>query len=251
MALLKQLRSDTAAPLHLLKKAVEHSQNYETALEYLQCALREKGLLMSANKIAGVEGWIVASQAGNTASLVEISCGTDFVARSAAFVELARRVGWSIAFLGVSTAKVEDIPLVDLPETSSVLGYSTVGEAIASAIARLQETIRVERSVVVSAGSCVGVYAHGGPHRELGRIAALVSLSTGNAAVAADVARELVGSAPASIDELWAIDRLDGRGTVGDSVSQAVGSLPAIAALARWERATPASGFELLEGKRG
>lgn len=91
MALLKELRAATNAPLKDCKQALEETNNnYEAAQEWL----KEKGIMKAASKSDRItkEGVVVVQQFGGKTIGVKLACETDFVARNETFRALANRV---------------------------------------------------------------------------------------------------------------------------------------------------------------
>jgi elongation factor Ts len=91
MALLKELRAATNAPLKDCKQALEENDNnYEAAQEWL----RQKWIMKAASKSDRVtkEGVVVVKTFGTKTVGVKLACETDFVARNETFRALAGRV---------------------------------------------------------------------------------------------------------------------------------------------------------------
>ncbi len=89
----KNLRETTGAGMMDCKKALDETQDFQKAVDYL----RAKGLAAAAKKQSRVaaEGLIAAVVKGKLASLVELNCETDFVAKNdsfQAFVQTAANV---------------------------------------------------------------------------------------------------------------------------------------------------------------
>lgn len=79
----KNLRETTGAGMMDCKKALDETQDFQKAVDYL----RAKGLAAAAKKQSRIaaEGLIAAVVKGKLASLVELNCETDFVAKNDAF----------------------------------------------------------------------------------------------------------------------------------------------------------------------
>jgi elongation factor Ts len=89
----KNLRETTGAGMMDCKKALDETQDFQKAVDYL----RAKGLAAAAKKQSRVaaEGLIAAVVKGKLGALVELNCETDFVAKNdsfQAFVQTAANV---------------------------------------------------------------------------------------------------------------------------------------------------------------
>ena len=92
------LREKTGAGMMDCKKALtETDGDMDKAVD----VLREKGLASAAKKAGRVaaEGVVVAyyDEANKVASMVEVNCETDFVAKNEKFVELANKIAVTVA----------------------------------------------------------------------------------------------------------------------------------------------------------
>lgn len=108
---IKELRQRTGAGIHQVKEALEHSNgDIENAILYL----REKGLAKAAKRSGNsAEYGVIESYVhgeGSLAVIVELTCETDFAARSDKFKSIAHDIAMHIAAADPQYAKVEDIP---------------------------------------------------------------------------------------------------------------------------------------------
>lgn len=107
----KQLRAETGAGVLDCRKALESTNgDYEKAV----AMLREKGLAAAAKKadrvaLMGIIGHYVHTGA-QVASLVEVNCETDFVARTDQFQALARDIAMQVVAARPQYLSREDIP---------------------------------------------------------------------------------------------------------------------------------------------
>ena len=107
----KQLRAETGAGVLDCRKALESTNgDYEKAV----AMLREKGLAAAAKKadrvaLMGIIGHYVHTGA-QVASLVEVNCETDFVARTDQFQALARDMAMQVVAARPQYVSREDIP---------------------------------------------------------------------------------------------------------------------------------------------
>ena len=95
----QRLRQATGAGMMDAKRALEESDgDFETAATWL----REKGLAKSVERAdrANEQGAIAVGSTGAAAALVELRCETDFVAKSADFVNLANDIAAAVAERG-------------------------------------------------------------------------------------------------------------------------------------------------------
>lgn len=106
-----KLRELTGVGILAAKKALEqHHGNLEAAIE----ALRKAGQKVAAGKIdratkEGLIGHYVHAN-GKVASLVVVTCETDFVARSQVFQELVHELALQVAATNPQYVRPEDVP---------------------------------------------------------------------------------------------------------------------------------------------
>jgi len=109
--MVKELREKTGAGMMDCKKALE-----ETAGDFDKAAnlLRQKGVAVAAKREAkaAAEGTIGAyvHTGGKIGVLVELSCETDFVARTDEFQNLARNLAMQIAWGNPKHIRRDDVP---------------------------------------------------------------------------------------------------------------------------------------------
>lgn len=109
--MVKDLRQATGAGILDCKKALEQQNgDFDKAVEYL----REKGLAKAANKTsrATKEGLVEAyvHSGGRMGSLIEVTCETDFVARTPEFKELVHDLAMQVVASRPLYVKTEDVP---------------------------------------------------------------------------------------------------------------------------------------------
>ena len=159
----KSLRERTGAGMMDCKKAlVEAEGDTERALDLL----RERGLGKARGKAdrATSDGRIVASISddGSVGALVELNCETDFVARTDDFGAVCDQVAECVR--EAAPADVDALLAMDWKSGG------TVKDALANAVLKLGENLRVSRLVRLEAdGGRIGAYIHAG-----GKIGALV-----------------------------------------------------------------------------
>ena len=178
----KTLRERTGAGMMECKKALlETGGDLDAAAEIMR-----KAGLAEADKKAGrvaAEGTIATAVAtdGRSASLVEVNCETDFVARQPEFQAFAADVARSALASPAATAALGSLALA---------GGSTVDDARRSLVAKIGEKIDVRRAAVLAAPERIGSYVHGT------RIGTIVALKGGDETLARDVAMHVAASNP-------------------------------------------------------
>lgn len=164
--MVRELREKTGAGMMDCKRALaESGGDAEAAVD----VLRKKGLAAAAKKSSRIasEGTVAACVAVESATLVEINCETDFVARTDDFQEFARQVAATVNEKG---PKDVDESLV-LPAGGDV----PLGTLLNEKVAKIGEKISFRRFArfVLPAGSggVIASYIHAG-----GKIGVLVEL---------------------------------------------------------------------------
>ncbi len=127
---------------------VEAEGDMDKAIEIL----RLKGAKGNAKRAdrSTAEGLIAATQSGSTATMIELACETDFVAKGEKFIALADKVLAAIVAAGATT--------LDAANAASVDG-KTVSEVIADEAAIIGEKIEVRRIAVIEADN-FAIYLH-------------------------------------------------------------------------------------------
>ncbi|MCO6451297.1 MAG: translation elongation factor Ts [Caldilineales bacterium] len=110
-AMVKELRTATGAGVLDCRKALEaHDGDFDKAVVYL----REKGLAAAAKKASrdANEGMIghYIHMGAKIATLVEVNCETDFVARTDEFQELAHDLAMHVAAAKPQYLTIEEVP---------------------------------------------------------------------------------------------------------------------------------------------
>jgi len=181
-AMIKELREATGAGILDTKKALEAVDgDFDKAVELL----REKGLARAAKKASreANEGQVAILVKDKGASLVEVNCETDFVARTDDFQ----------AFVNTMAEHVLDNPglatLDDLLESEhKAFAGKTISSVVQEHISKLGENIvvkRFDRYTMAGPGLIEG-YLHPG-----GRIGVLVEVSVEDAAHQGDALTDL------------------------------------------------------------
>jgi len=179
-ATVKELRERTSAGMMDCKRALEACEgDMEKAIEYL----REKGLAAAAKKAGRVakQGLIVGKVEGKQASLIEVNCETDFVAKNDDFQIWVNEL--ALLIIEKQITQVED--LLVQPHAQG-----TVQSELTNKIATIGENMGIRRLAYYSVepNSLVDLYIHGG-----GKIGVLIELSLSDAkCINHDQVKELI-----------------------------------------------------------
>jgi elongation factor Ts len=190
-AQVKELRERTGSGMMECKKAlVDAGGDMDAAIEML----RKTGLAKADKKAGRVaaEGLIAIgmSEDGRSATLVEVNCETDFVAKKAEFQEFANAIAQRI--LAGKPADIEALLAMPLRDGED----SSIELARKSLIASIGENINVRRFDRREATK--GILAH---YQHGVRIGVLVELQGGDAELARDIAMHIAASKPQCVTE--------------------------------------------------
>jgi len=138
--MVKHLRESTGAGVLDCKKALMETGG---DAEKAAALLREKGLAEAAKKMGRVakEGIIaVYSHAGDKlASMVEVNCETDFVARTDEFRQLARDLAMQVAAMKPRYVSIDEVPPEVIEEEKRIYRTQVEGNKPAHVIDRIIE----------------------------------------------------------------------------------------------------------------
>ena len=185
-SLIKELRDLSGAGLMDCKKALEASNNdIDEAIDYL----RKKGISKAAKKADRVaaEGLSTVVIDGNNASIVEVNCETDFVAKNEKFVNLVNKIAELIVKSDVKT--MEEAMSLSTEE-------GTLNDTIVNFTATIGEKISFRRFARLSKTDSqnFGSYIHMG-----GRIAVLTLLEGADEETAKDVSMHAAAMRPSYV----------------------------------------------------
>ena len=185
-SLIKELRDLSGAGLMDCKKALEASNNdIDEAIDYL----RKKGISKAAKKADRVaaEGLSTVVIDGNNASIVEVNCETDFVAKNEKFVNLVNKIAELIVKNDVKT--MEEAMSLSTEE-------GTLKDIIVNFTATIGEKISFRRFARLSKTDSqnFGSYIHMG-----GRIAVLTLLEGADEETAKDVSMHAAAMRPSYV----------------------------------------------------
>ncbi len=150
-ALVKELRERTGAGMLDCKKAlVETDGDIELAIENM----RKSGQAKAAKKAGRIaaEGVILTKVEGNQATMLELNCETDFVARDDSFLKFGNQV--------IDAAAKNNINDMDALNDAEIDG-GKVSEVREALVAKIGENISPRRVINVE-GDNLGAYVHGG-----------------------------------------------------------------------------------------
>ncbi|MEM0910445.1 MAG: translation elongation factor Ts [Pseudomonadota bacterium] len=178
-ALVKELRERTGAGMLDCKKAlVETEGDIEQAIENM----RKSGQAKAAKKAGRIaaEGVIITKVDGNKATMLELNCETDFVARDEGFLAFGDKL--------IAIAAEQGINDIDALSAADFDG-ATVSQARETLVAKIGENISPRRVINVE-GDNLGAYVHGG------RIGVITILRGGDEVLAKDIAMHVAAATP-------------------------------------------------------
>ncbi|MFN7510085.1 MAG: translation elongation factor Ts [Betaproteobacteria bacterium] len=185
--MVKELREKTDAPMMECKKALaEAGGDMAKAEEILRVKLGNKASKAAARVAAeGIVAVHVAADA-KLATLVEVNCETDFVAKNDDFLAFCR----NLAVLVADKNPADVAALSGLP-----LEGGTVDSVRTALVGKIGENMSIRRFERVQAQGRVASYVHGGS-----KIGVLVDVTGGDEARAKDLAMHIAASKPRSVD---------------------------------------------------
>lgn len=178
-AAVKELRDRTGAGMMDCKRALQEVQG---DLDKAIALLREKGLAAAAKRAgrAANQGLIMGQVKGSEASLIEVNCETDFVAKNEDFQEWVQQLADTV--LENKFTSVEQL-------LEHKIDGLTVQEELTNQIATIGENMGIRRVAYYqpAENTLMDLYIHGG-----GRIGVLVALKFANEeAIKSELAEEL------------------------------------------------------------
>lgn len=142
--LIKKLKEATGAPVIRVKKVLEKvSGDEKKAFAILQKEGFEKATERQARHTGQGKIFTYVHHTGKVASLVELLCETDFVARNELFETLGRDIAMQVASMGE-----KDIEKQEFIKDPS----KKVGDLVKEVIAKTGENIRIGRIFKVELG---------------------------------------------------------------------------------------------------
>lgn len=187
-SMVKELREKTDAPMMECKKALsEANGDMGKAEEILRVKLGNKAAKASARVAAeGIVGTYIAPDL-KLATIVEVNCETDFVAKNDDFLAFARKMAELVA-----TQNPTDVAALSaLP-----LDGKTVDAVRTELVGRIGENMTIRRFTRVAAQGKVAQYVHGGA-----KIGVVVDLVGGDDALAKDLAMHIAAAKPVALSK--------------------------------------------------
>jgi elongation factor Ts len=179
-AMVKELRERTAAGMMDCKKAlVEADGDMELAIDNM----RKSGQAKAAKKAGRIaaEGVILTKAENGVATIVELNCETDFVARDESF----KAFGQALVNAAFET-KANDVTALNAVS----LGEHTVEETRANLVAKIGENMTVRRVQTIEGAELMADYVHSG------KIGVVVAVNGGDAELAKHLAMHAAASNP-------------------------------------------------------
>ena len=190
---LKTLRERLGTGMVETKNAlVEAGGDLEKATELLRLRGAKSNAKRSDRSTS--EGLIAARESGNTATLLELACETDFVAKSDKFVALGDKVLDAAVAAGATTV-AEALSAAASTGTAQTSTGQTVAELISDEAAILGEKIELRRLAVVS-GEKFAIYLHKTNKDLPAQVGVVVGYSGDDADTARSVAQHISFAAP-------------------------------------------------------
>jgi elongation factor Ts len=188
--MVKELREKTDAPMMECKKALaEAAGDMGKAEEILRVKLGNKASKAAARIAA--EGLVAVAVApdARSASLIEVNCETDFVAKNDEFLAFVRE----LAQLVLQRQPADVAALSALP-LAGPDGATSVESRRAALVGKIGENLSIRRFVRLAASGRIASYVHGGS-----RIGVLVDVGGGDDALAKDIAMHIAASKPKAL----------------------------------------------------
>lgn len=186
----KNLRETTGAGMMDCKKALDETQDFQKAVDYL----RAKGLAAAAKKQSRIaaEGLIAGVVRGKLAALVELNCETDFVAKNDAFQ----------AFVQTAANVAVDGKLNSVPTLLGAKGPKgiTLQDEVSELTIKIGEKIDLRRVelMTLEGNGLIGSYVHSGKIGVLCRIESDKDVSSSDAVkeLAKDLCMQIAAANP-------------------------------------------------------
>ncbi len=178
--MVKELREKTGAGMMDCKKALaESSGDMEKAVEYL----RKQGVASAAKKAGRLasEGLVDIQIQGNSASILEVNCETDFVAKTPDFQDFLAKLNRQI--LNSRPNSLEALLQQKFPNTDK-----TVELVVKELVAKIGENTSIRRFTLLQAegGEQLGSYTHMG-----NKIGAVIRVKGDSAKLNSEILKDL------------------------------------------------------------
>jgi len=185
-SMVKDLREKTDAPMMECKKALtEANGDMGKAEEILRVKLGNKAAKASARVAAeGIVGTWLAGD-GKLASIVEVNCETDFVAKNPDFLAFVAKLAELVAAKNPS----------DVSALSALaVGDKSVEQTRTELVGRIGENLSIRRFVRIQAKGRIAQYVHGGA-----KIGVMVDVVGGDETLGKDLAMHIAAAKPVAL----------------------------------------------------
>ncbi|MCD8302221.1 MAG: translation elongation factor Ts [Prevotellaceae bacterium] len=183
---IKHLREMTGAGLADCKKALAESEDMEAAVAYL----RKKGQAVAAKRSdrEASEGCVLVKAEGGYGVIIALKCETDFVAKNADFVALAKQIiDAAVAAKAKSLDEVKALPM----------GDGTIQDAVIARSGITGEKMELDGFSYIEAEN-ISTYNH----MNRNGLCTMVALNKAvDESVGKNVAMQIASAAPVAIDE--------------------------------------------------
>jgi elongation factor Ts len=185
-SMVKDLREKTDAPMMECKKALtEANGDMGKAEEILRVKLGNKAAKASARVAAeGIVGTWLAGD-GKLASIVEVNCETDFVAKNPDFLAFVARLAELVA--AKNPADVAALSALSI-------GDKTVEQTRTELVGRIGENLSIRRFVRIQGKGRIAQYVHGGA-----KIGVMVDVVGGDETLGKDLAMHIAAAKPVAL----------------------------------------------------
>ncbi|MCD7720783.1 MAG: translation elongation factor Ts [Prevotellaceae bacterium] len=183
---IKRLREMTGAGLADCKKALAESDDMDGAVAYL----RKKGQAVAAKRSdrEASEGCVLVKAEGGFGAIIALKCETDFVAKNADFVALARQIiDAAVAAKAKTLDEVKALPM----------GDGTVQEAVTARSGITGEKMELDGYSYIES-QCIATYNH---MNRNGLCTMVAFNKPADETVGKNVAMQIASAAPVAIDE--------------------------------------------------
>jgi len=188
-SMVKELRERTGAGMMDCKKMLtETDGDMEAAIDLMRKSGAAKADKKAGRVAADGKVVITISEDAKEASVLEVNCETDFVAKDESFINFVNAVGARV--LADKPADIEALSTMPLESGE------TVEEVRANLVAKIGENMQVRRFEVISSDDGnIYSYNHGV------RISVAVAMTGGNETLGKDIAMHIAASRPICISE--------------------------------------------------
>jgi len=188
-SMVKELRERTGAGMMDCKKMLtETDGDMEAAIDLMRKSGAAKADKKASRVAADGKVVITLSEDGKEASVLEVNCETDFVAKDESFINFVNAVGARV--LADKPADIEALSAMPLESGE------TVEEVRANLVAKIGENMQIRRFEIISSDDGnIYSYNHGV------RISVAVAMTGGDETLGKDIAMHIAASRPICVSE--------------------------------------------------